>query len=257
MRIAIISITESGEIMSEALSLWFKKEKIHSCNIYKIREKGALKEVVNKIFNEYDGLIFFMAIGIVVRIIAVYLKDKHSDPAIVVVDDSCRYAVSLLSGHEGGANKLAFDVARILGAEPVITTASDANRKIILGIGCRRGVSEGEIIYAVKNILKDSSLTLNEIRLAASVELKRNETGLINAFSKLNIPLIFISREHILSLKGAFNFSFVVMRNIGIPGVAEPCALLGGRETELILPKTKCGPVTIALARENIKLHTA
>ena len=73
-----------------------------------------LHQLVGKLFNDYDGIIFVMATGIVVRVIAPYIKNKYTDPAIVVVDDVGRYIISLLSGHEGGANLLAYKVAGIL-----------------------------------------------------------------------------------------------------------------------------------------------
>ena len=68
-----------------------------------------------------------MAAGIVVRTIAPLLKDKKTDPAVVVLDEQGKFAVSLVSGHLGGANELAREIARHLGGEAVITTASDVN----------------------------------------------------------------------------------------------------------------------------------
>jgi cobalt-precorrin 5A hydrolase / precorrin-3B C17-methyltransferase len=74
-----------------------------------------------------NKLIFVMATGIVVRTIAPFLESKQTDPAVVVLDENGSYAISLLSGHVGGANDLARDVARIVGGQPVITTASDVS----------------------------------------------------------------------------------------------------------------------------------
>ena len=71
------------------------------------------------------GLVLFMAVGAAVRLIAPFLRDKATDPAVVCVDETCRYAISLLSSHRGGANSLTREVADALGAEPVVTTASD------------------------------------------------------------------------------------------------------------------------------------
>lgn len=76
-------------------------------------------------FNRYDAFIFIGAMGICVRSIAPCVKDKYTDPAVVCVDSTGRYAISVLSGHIGGANELAVTVAGILGAEPVVTTQSD------------------------------------------------------------------------------------------------------------------------------------
>jgi cobalt-precorrin 5A hydrolase/precorrin-3B C17-methyltransferase len=73
-----------------------------------------------------DGAVFFLATGATVRLIAPLLADKRTDPGVVCVDEARRFAVALAGGHEGGANVLASRVAAVLGAEPVITTASDA-----------------------------------------------------------------------------------------------------------------------------------
>lgn len=76
---------------------------------------------------EYDAIVGVMATGIVVRGIAPFLKDKRTDPAVIVIDDMGRYVISLLSGHLGGANRLACEIAKLLNAQPVITTASDVH----------------------------------------------------------------------------------------------------------------------------------
>jgi cobalt-precorrin 5A hydrolase len=85
----------------------------------------SLSESVAGEFRKFSSHIFIMAIGIVVRVIAPYVKSKLIDPAVVVVDDHGKFAVSLLSGHLGGANELADNVATYLNAVPVITTATD------------------------------------------------------------------------------------------------------------------------------------
>ncbi len=83
--------------------------------------------VVKDLWNRDEALVFIMATGIVVRTIAPLLKDKKTDPAVVVLDDAGKFAVSLAGGHLGGANELAREIARFLGGEAVITTASDVN----------------------------------------------------------------------------------------------------------------------------------
>jgi cobalt-precorrin 5A hydrolase len=87
---------------------------------------ASLSELVARTFDRFSAHVFLCACGIAVRVIAPHLRDKTVDPAVVVMDDSGRFAVSLLSGHLGGANDLAVTVARVLGATPVVTTATDA-----------------------------------------------------------------------------------------------------------------------------------
>ncbi|MBI2873760.1 MAG: precorrin-4 C(11)-methyltransferase [Firmicutes bacterium] len=83
------------------------------------------RDLVTELFRQADRIVLCMAVGAAVRLIAPSLSDKRRDPGVVAVDDEGLHAVSLLSGHLGGANELAHKVAGILGARPVITTASD------------------------------------------------------------------------------------------------------------------------------------
>ncbi|MFQ6030758.1 MAG: cobalt-precorrin 5A hydrolase [Dehalococcoidia bacterium] len=83
-----------------------------------------LRPVLERLFAEYQSLVLFMPLGAAVRLLAPSLQHKHHDPAVVCVDDAGRFAVSLLSGHMGGADRLAQEVAAVLGATPVITSAS-------------------------------------------------------------------------------------------------------------------------------------
>ena len=87
-----------------------------------------LSAVLFEVFHRYRGHVFIMSTGIVVRMIAPLLRRKTEDPAVVVMNETGAHAVSLLSGHLGGANRLAERVAAVTGAEPVITTATDLNR---------------------------------------------------------------------------------------------------------------------------------
>lgn len=95
-------------------------------NIHPFRE--SIRQVLQSAFTKYESLICIMAAGIVAREIAPLLKNKHSDPAVVVMDADGKFAVSLLSGHEGGANHLAAQIAKFTGGQAVITTASDVQK---------------------------------------------------------------------------------------------------------------------------------
>jgi cobalt-precorrin 5A hydrolase/precorrin-3B C17-methyltransferase len=113
----IFYITNSGKALAERL-----KDLFPHAEIIKFRRDSFIDK-----WHQSKNLIFIMATGIVVRTIAPFLKDKKTDPAVVVIDEKGRFAISLLSGHIGGANELTRKIANHLGAEPVITTSSDIN----------------------------------------------------------------------------------------------------------------------------------
>ncbi len=87
----------------------------------------SLKPHIERIMREYDQVLFIMAIGIVVRMIAPYIEHKSKDPAIVVMDEAGYHTISLLSGHLGGANEWTQTIALAIDSDPVITTATDVN----------------------------------------------------------------------------------------------------------------------------------
>lgn len=98
----------------------------------------SLEDFTARTFPTCAGLIFVGAAGIAVRAVAPYLKNKAEDPAVVCVDEKGRYAVSLLSGHLGGANELARLVAEVTGGEAVITTATDVRGVFAVDLWARR-----------------------------------------------------------------------------------------------------------------------
>lgn len=87
---------------------------------------GPLESSLRRMWPELRAAVFFLATGATVRMIAPLLRDKHTDPGVVCVDEGRRYAVALAGGHSGGANALAEQVAELFGSEPVVTTASDS-----------------------------------------------------------------------------------------------------------------------------------
>ena len=89
-----------------------------------------LSDFVAEKFSHYDGHIFIFASGIVSRVIAPLLGDKRTDPAVVCLDEQAKFAISMLSGHRGGANELTERVAHIAKATPVVTTASDVSESV-------------------------------------------------------------------------------------------------------------------------------
>jgi cobalt-precorrin 5A hydrolase len=202
-------------------------------------------------FGHFDGLIFVAPCGVVVRSLAGCPQSKYKDPAVVVVDAGGRDVVSLLSGHEGGANALAIRVANLIGAEPVITTTTEAIKNLIVGIGCRKGKSQQEIVSAVKSVLLEQNLDIHKVRYLASAAVKAEEKGLLAAAHELNIPLRIIANENIRNCLLSFTESEFVKTKVDLPAVAEPAALLAGRRTQLIVKKQARNGITIAVAQEN------
>ena len=126
MKTAIIVISEASISMAKTLKQELPESEIFSTIANAdCRHIPALQEAVPQLFRDSDALIFIGAMGICVRAIAPCIEDKKTDPAVLCVDSTGRYVISVLSGHVGGANGLTQYVAGILGAEPVITTRSD------------------------------------------------------------------------------------------------------------------------------------
>ncbi|MGW1593722.1 precorrin-3B C(17)-methyltransferase [Streptomyces sp. NPDC002343] len=116
--IGLISATAAGTAARDRLAAaWPDRTRVY---------EGPVKEAVRAAFAECEQLVCFLATGAVVRLLAPLLAGKAADPGVVCVDEGGRFAVSLLGGHGGGANELAREVGAVLGAEPVVTTATDA-----------------------------------------------------------------------------------------------------------------------------------
>jgi len=207
-------------------------------------------DLTRELFGRCRGLVYIAPCGVAVRAIAPLIEHKLKDPAVVVVDVLGRWAVSLLCGHEGGANLLTLRIANILEAEPVITTTSEATKDLIVGVGCRRGTPAETIIAAVTEGLALVGHRPDEVRLLASADLKADEAGLLEASERLAIPLRLISGAEIRASGRQFEHSPFVENKVALPAVAEPAALLAGRRTRLILPKTIIKSVTVAIAKE-------
>lgn len=95
---------------------------------------GAFRDEIATLFADFDQVVFFVSLGAVVRLIAPHLKSKDEDPGVLVVDDAAQFVIPVLSGHVGGANACALTVAALLGATPVLTTASDVGKTIPVDI---------------------------------------------------------------------------------------------------------------------------
>lgn len=199
-------------------------------------------------YHRHAQWIMIAATGIAVRFLDGLVQDKHSDPALVVVDAAGRYAVALLAGHEGGANTLAYRVANAVGAVPVITTASEALKPLVIGIGCRKAVSAARIEAAVHKAL--GARRLDEVREVATVDLKAEEPGLREFCAQHALPLHVFARAALAARPWVTQASDWVQQNIGLDGVCEPCALLACTRGSLLVPKLTVDGVAVAVVED-------
>ena len=284
------------------------------------------KEFYGDQFSRTDAMIFVGACGIAVRSIAPHVKSKLTDPAVICIDEQGQYVIPILSGHIGGANELAKQLASGLGVQAVITTATDINGKfsvdtwaaangliidnmqrakeisatileqdvalstmlpvasqlpqglilkesgpvgifigwekrkpynvtlnlipqnLCLGIGCRKGTSAGSIRQAVSSVLNRYAIDQRSIKLAASIDLKAGEPGLLEFCRMMNIPLRCYSARELLSAEGSFSHSDFVQTVTGVDNVCERAAMMTA--DRLIVPKTIFEGVTVAIGAE-------
>lgn len=304
--------------------------------------EGSLEQWTQDRFSNCDGLIFIGAAGIAVRAIAPYVKDKFQDPAVVVVDELGQFVIPLLSGHVGGANELALNLAEGLGAVPVITTATDCNHvfavdvfagkhgmvigdrimakqisadllagknvgfqcdfpvegtmpaglaemadqdsqvwvtwkssmealkqsqggflesgvlklippSVVLGIGCKKNTPKEKIEEIVSDALRQADIDLRSVCEIRSIDLKKDEAGLIAYAVKLGVPFHTMTAEQLLEVPGEFHESEFVRQTTGVGNVCERSALSrGGR---LICGKYAKDGVTVSAALLPWKLN--
>jgi cobalt-precorrin 5A hydrolase len=173
-RLAIVAITKHGAQQAAALAQKLPHAQVVCSEKFApsfaglpnaVRAyTGALKDEIAALFQGFDQLVFFVSLGAVVRLIAPHLKSKDEDPGVTVVDDAGRFVIPVLSGHVGGANACAEEVAALLGATPVVTTASDVGKTIPVDI---LGRELGWRVEAPKlNVTRVSAHVVNGERIA-------------------------------------------------------------------------------------------
>ena len=183
-KIAILSITNGGREKALEIKNHLKNTDaffIKKDNDYKNEQiivvNKSLKEFVSEIFDKYDYLIFIMATGIVVRTIAPLVVSKFSDPAILVMDEKGHNIISLLSGHMGGANEMTLYISNLINSNPVITTATDVNKKSSLDMIAKS--LNAHIDNFRDNVLKVNSMIVNneEVHIYIDGNYKINYQG--------------------------------------------------------------------------------
>ena len=122
MRIRILYFTEKGKAAAAKL-----KDGLTGHDADIVPKGTPLASVCGEAFRNSEALVFIGAAGIAVRAVAPFVRDKLTDPPVLVIDEGCSFVIPVLSGHVGGANSLALEAAKVLDAQPVITTATDVS----------------------------------------------------------------------------------------------------------------------------------
>ena len=335
-RVSLSDFEEKPEICAlgaGGLEHGFESEKSGACEMdARTRDAGTR--------HPCDAIIFVGATGIAVRAIAPFIHGKAVDPAVLVIDEAGRYVISLLSGHLGGANALARTAASLIEAEPIITTATDAEsafavdtfakengflltdlrkakdvsakvlrgeklriysdipmerlvqrparheaelvpaqeidradivisyrtkllnqatglrliaKRVHVGLGARKGVTQAEVAAAVATCLEDAGIDPRAVVALASIDLKKQEAGILAYSYESGVPFVTYTAEELRTVEGAFAGSSFVQSVTGVANVCErAAAYAAGRSghAEVLVHKTIHGSVTTAVAVE-------
>lgn len=167
-KLAIIAITKNGIEIAKRLkpkfpaSQAFAPSKLSTGDPAITWFEESTTSKVGELFKSHEALVCIFSLGAVIRLVAPHLKDKKTDPAVVVIDDTAKFVISTLSGHLGGANKLSEEIAEIIGATPVITTAADVNKTIAVDLV---GREFGWQIEDSSTVTKVSAFMVNEEKI--------------------------------------------------------------------------------------------
>ena len=225
MRTLSVSVTDRGRHLAGRLP-W---ERAH----------GGAAETVRARWLEIDAFVLFLATGAATRIVAPMLDDKSTDPAVVCVDEAGRFAIALTGGHEGGANLLAHRVAAAVGAEPVVTTATDSvGTGLVAGVGCSSTAPLEDVF--------DLLLETLDGRVPDAIATIDRRTA---ALSALGLPVQAFTADELAGVDVP-NPSTAVEQAVGTSSVAEAAALLAaGPGAALVVSKRKNAVATVAVAR--------
>jgi cobalt-precorrin 5A hydrolase len=332
MKLAIFAYSRRGCALARRVKAALPEAEGACYTLERFAEAGFLSipqpslPFYGELFQSMDALIFVGAAGIAVRSIAPHVRSKKTDPAVLCLDERGTWVIPLLSGHIGGANALARTLAETLGAQCVLTTATDVNHRfsvdtwatengyvlssmpaakavsaailegdvpflselpvltdpapgltpgiagsvgvyigwekkepfattlrlvpkaLHLGVGCRRGTEEAAIRAAVDGVLERENIDPAAVCCAASIDLKKDEEGLLAFCEHRGWPVRFYTAEELKALPGDFTPSEFVAKITGVDNVCERAALMGAER--LIVHKTAVNGVTVALAAE-------
>ncbi len=247
-KITLFSLTDEGNKLAKYLkSAVSDAEHLH-------KPVNFIKTAQQQFLNG-ERCIFICATGIVVRALAPVLKDKYTDPAVLVLDEKGQFVIPLISGHEGGANALASQIASYLKAQLVITSSAEYTKAVYsIGMGCDKGCPKEillEILSSATAELKEGVIS----SVLASIDIKQNEQGLVSLADELDLPFKTYAADALRKVEDQLSIkSDIVFKEVGCYGVAEAAALvaaseLTGNPAELVLNKIKNKRATVAIAR--------
>lgn len=207
---AIIAITKKGIGLAKQIqtildaSDVYAPDKFNDSNNKITFFKEPVSQKIGTLFSNYSSLVCIFSLGAVIRLISPFLKDKKSDPAVIVIDDTAKFVISTLSGHLGGANELTLKLSNFLHSIAVITTAADVNNTIAIDL---LGKKFGWEIEDFKNVTRVSAMMVNEEKIGVY-----QDTGEKNWWDMDNLPknvIIVSDKNDLLSdeIKGAIIIS--------------------------------------------------
>jgi cobalt-precorrin 5A hydrolase len=170
MKLAVIALTKGGAQLGQRIALAYPEQ----VDLYLNPLNQPLKQLTERLFPQYQGIVFIMALGIVVRTIAPFLQDKRKDPAVVCLDEAGSFVISVASGHLGGANKLTIQLAELLSAAPVITTATDVQGKIAFDV---LAVEQDLLIEPFENLRLLNSALVNGEKIGLISQIPAEKLG--------------------------------------------------------------------------------
>ena len=373
MKVVILSFTQAGTRLGERIGSQFRNEGI-TCQNYApagyafadiLPFPDNPKELIREGWGE-TSFLFIGAVGIAVRYIAPYVKDKFTDSAVVVMDEKAGYVIPLLSGHLGGAVELSNQLAVWTGAVPVQTTATDVQGKfavdvfakknncnifnmkaakevsaallagkkvgfysefptdgelpeglarcdeygnpvnstddrseeetqkssdfngtgtdctnidcgvavtvhtscnpfisttqvvpkcLTLGMGCRKDKDARGIAEAAQKVLNRSGFHKEAFEQIASIDLKKEEKGILSLSQDWQIPFVTYTEEELKQVPGEFTPSPFVKKITGVDNVCERSAVLASGNGRLLQRKTGENGVTTAVAAREWRIH--
>ncbi len=339
MILKIVSFTDEGKKIQNLLTqklgthIWIPRQK-----------EESLEEWARDGFFKRLPLVFVGAAGIAVRTVAPFVRDKLSDSPVLVIDERGKFVVPILSGHFGGANEIALLIAKKVGALPVITTATDVEKKfaadvfarrnqlkilnrnaikkvsekilggeklriwvspeikiggemkknppenveialaeenadivvccaeklkiesdsrlflasktLCVGAGCKKGKTFEELKNFLLRTFSENHFNIEEIASFSSIDIKKNEMGLLTLAQFFNVPFLTFTAEELKAADGDFSESGFVQKITGVSNVCERAAALASGGGKLLLKKTSADGMTLAVARKIPEIKT-